>query len=250
MKKMLLDCYIIDEEGEDIKVETSEVKLTSSSLVIVVSHTHHINYIFKGAKVSIVQKFASARKASALRLQHAYKTKHVEETEGIDQEFIPIMEFLGGFHGDAEPAEIPKPAPTKNTATNAPPKVASPPKTPPKAKSPEKKTITPTKTTKTAATTEIDLDAPVLVDLPPKLTKVVKTMLSLEPPEGSSCDYLIAGAKLYIILGDNKTDLRKGNFRLEEITTLPEGVFPAENYYPRILVSKQKVLGVELWARR
>ena len=244
--KMLLDCYIIDEEGEDIKVETSDVKLTSSSLVIVVSHTHHINYVFKGAKVSIVQKFASARKASALRLQHAYKTKHVEETEGIDQEFIPIMEFLGGFHGDSEPAEIPKPAPTKNTATKAPPKVASPPKAPLKAKPLAKKTTTPKK----AATVEINLDAPVLVDLPTKLTKVVKTMLSLEPPKGSSCDYLIAGAKLYIILGDNKTDLRKGNFKLEEISTLPEGVFPAENYYPRILVAKQKVLGVELWARR
>ena len=74
--------------------------------------------------------------------------------------------------------------------------------------------------------------------------------MSLEPPVGSSCDYLIAGAKLYIILGDDKTDLRKGNFKLEEISTLPEGVFPAENYYPRILVAKQMVLGVELWTRR
>jgi hypothetical protein len=72
----------------------------------------------------------------------------------------------------------------------------------------------------------------------------------LEPPVGSSCDYLIAGAKLYIILGDDKKDLRKGNFKLEEISTLPEGVFPAESYYPRILVAKQKVLGVELWTRR
>lgn len=239
--KMLLDCYIIDEEGEDIKVETSDIKLTSSSLVIVVSHTHHINYIFKGAKVSIVQKFASARKASALRLQHAYKTRHVEETEGIDQEFIPIMEFLGGFHGDAEPAETPKPAPTKNTAAKAPLK-------PPLKMKPLAKKTTPKK--KTITKTEIDLNAPVLTDLPTKLTKVVKTMLSLEPPEGSSCDYLIAGTKLYIILGDNKRDLRKGNFKLEEISTLPEGVFPAENYYPRILVAKQKVLGIELWARR
>ncbi len=239
---MLLDVYIIDEEGEDTKVETNDVKLTSSSLVIIVSHTHHINYVFKGAKVSIVQKFASARKASALRLQHAYKTRHVEETEGIDQEFIPIMEFLGGFHGDVEPAKTPKPAPIKNTVKKAQPRVATPPRTKP----PAKKTTTPKKT----ATTTIDLDAPVLTDLPPKLTKVVKTMMSLEPPVGSSCDYLIARAKLYIILGDDKTDLRKGNFKLEEISTLPEGVFPAENYYPRILVAKQKVLGVELWTRR
>ena len=248
---MLLDVYIIDEEGEDIKVEPSDVKFTSSSLIIVVSHTNHLTYVFKGAKVSIVQKFASARKAAALRLQHAYKTRHVEETEGIDQDFVPIMDFLGGFHGDVEPAEKPKPAPAKKapvkkTTAKTPKKTTAPPKAPPKTKTPAKKTTTPKKNT----TKTVDSGALILTDLPPKLTKIVKTMMSLEPPEGSSCDYLLAGAKLYIILGDDKTDLRKGNFKLEEISTLPEGVFPAENYYPRILVTNQKILGVELWARR
>jgi len=66
---MLLDVYLINGEGEDTKVEPSDVKLTSSTLAIVVSHTDHITYVFKGAKVSVVQKFASARKAAALRLQ-------------------------------------------------------------------------------------------------------------------------------------------------------------------------------------
>ncbi|MBK5113254.1 MAG: hypothetical protein KGD59_13035 [Candidatus Heimdallarchaeota archaeon] len=242
---MLLDVYLIDKEGEDIQVEPSDVKLTSSTLVIVVSHDDHITYVFKGAKVSVVQKFASARKAAALRLQHAYKTRHVEETEGIDDVFIPIMEYLGGYAGvDADTEETSEPAPPKlKPVAKAPPKNTAPPKA--DSKPPAKTTITTMKTT-----TKVDVNAPVLVDLPTNLTKVVKTMMSLEPPEGSSCDYLLAGTKLYILLGDNKKDLRKGNFKLEEITTLPEGVFPAENYYPRILVANQKVLGVELWARR
>jgi len=247
---MLLDVYLINGEGEDTKVEPSDVKLTSSTLAIVVSHTDHITYVFKGAKVSVVQKFASARKAAALRLQHAYKTRHVEETEGIDQVFIPIMNFLGGYDGvDAETEEISKSAPLKSapkpaakTTTKTPTKTTIPPLA--KRKLPAKTTTT------KKTTTKVDPDAPALADLTPKLMKVVKTMMSLEPPVGSSCDYLITGAKLYIILGDNKKDLRKGNFKLEVISTLPEGVFPAENYYPRILVEKQKVLGIELWTRR
>jgi hypothetical protein len=247
---MLLDVYLIDKEGEDIQVEPSDVKLTSSTLAIVVSHDDHITYVFKGAKVSVVQKFASARKAAALRLQHAYKTRHVEETEGIDDVFIPIMEYLGGYAGvEADPEETPEePAPSKpalKPAAKAPAKSNSPPKA--VSMLPAKATAT---TTTKKTTTKVDVNAPVLVDLPTNLTKVVKTMMSLEPPEGSNCDYLLAGTKLYILLGDNKKDLRKGNFKLEEITTLPEGVFPAENYYPRILVLKQKIVGVELWARR
>ena len=160
------------------------------------------------------------------------------------------MEYLGGYDGvDAETEETSEPAPTKPISKpvgkaphRLPPKNTAPPKA--ESKPPAKTT------TQTITATKIDPNAPALVDLPTKLTKVVKTMMSLEPPQGSSCDYLIAGAKLYIILGDNKKDLRKGNFKLEEISTLPEGVFPAENYYPRILVAKQKVLGIELWVRR
>ncbi len=248
---MLLDVYIIDEEGEDVQIKPSDVKLTSSTLAIIVSHTDHVTYVFKGAKVSVVQKFASARKAATLRLQHAYKTRHVEELEGIDDVFIPIMDFLGGFHGDAGSSETPKPV------ENSPPpkpavKPAEKPPVKPAAKPTAKAEIKSTVKTTTKKTTETkeESEAPALVGLATKLTSVVKLMMSLEPPEGSSCDYLLAGAKLYIILGDDKIDLRNGNFRLEEISTLPEGVFPAENYYPRILVKNQKILGVELWARR
>jgi hypothetical protein len=235
---MLLDIYIVDEEGEEIKVEPSDVKITHSTLAIIISHTVRCVYVFKGEKVSIVQKFASARKASALRLQHGYKIKHVEETEGIDEDFIPILNHLGGLvdeEGVVAPAkEAPKPAekPAEKPPA-APPKAALPKPAPVKKEPAVKKTTTTAK------------KAPA-----PKLTKIVSTMKSLEPPLDSSCDYIVAGTKLYVVLGDNKTDLRKGEFRLEEISTLPEGVFPAENYSPRILISNQRVIGVELWKNK
>ncbi len=243
---MLVECYLVDEEGEENKVEPSELKITHKTLLIIVHHDDRYIYVFKGANVSIVQKFASARRASSMRLQYAYKIRHIEEAEGMTEGDLELLAHFGGIIEDAG-------APVKTAKKEA---VLAKPKTlkiPPVKPLPTKKTTTIAKITTTITkkpSAKIDTKAKALEDLPPKLSKVVKTMMSLEPPEGSSCDYILAGTKLYIILGENKTDLRKGNFKLEEISTLPEGVFPAENYYPRILVANQKVLGVELWARR
>ena len=253
---MLLEIYFIDNEGEEIKTEPSDVKLTHKSLAIIISHTDRRVYVFKGRKVTIVQKFASARRASALRLQHGYNITHVEEWEGIDQIFIPILEYLGGIVEDDEP-EVVKPAAPKPTAKSdaarehhAP--IMLPPKKKPEAAKPKPKPAAKPKTTakKTTEAKPKASSAKISGDLPPKLVKVVKTMSTLEPPTGSECDYVLVGNKLYIITSSNKNDLRKGEIKFEEVTTLPEGVFPAENYFPRMLVANKKVIAVEFWAKR
>lgn len=242
---MLIDCYEINLEGEEFKIEFNDVKVTHKSLLIVVSHDTRYIYVFKGNDVTIVQKFASARLASQKRLQRGYRIKHVEEWEGIDEDFLPILELLGGIQendgGGAAAEKAGTPKPKKTTVTSlAKPEVIMLSKT--KSK-PAKAKPAPKELTKEEV-------AFLTRDMPAKLVKVIKTMVTLEPPERSECDYILVTPKLYILLGDDKKDMRNGKFRVEELSTLPEGVFPAENYYPRILVSKNKVIGVELWARR
>jgi hypothetical protein len=240
---MILECIYIDDDGVETEIDQEKAELKHDSLAIIISHDERMIYLFKGADVSIRQKFASARKASALRLKHGYNIKHVEETEGIDASFKPILDYLGGIKGGRK-AKVPA---TKTTAaTKAPGKKQVKPRLAPPARAPRKTTSKATTTNK-VITTPNKFEANSLEDLPPQLTKVVRTMMSLEPPKESSCDYVLVDSKLYIILGDNKEDLRKGDFSLEKVATLPEGVFPAENYFPRILVANQKVIGVELW---
>lgn len=250
---MLLDCYEINGEGTDIKVEPNKLKLTHDSLAIIVSHTNRCIYVFKGANTSIIQKFASARIGTTLRLQHGYRIKHIEEAEGIDVDFVPILDFFGGIK-EEEKTEKPKVL-EKLKATEELDKKSTP------VMNLEKKVDPTIKATSTAVVTEkpiktvkpkesLQTQAKLPENIPSILAKIVKTMMTLEPPAGSSCDYLLVGSKLYIILGEDKADLRNGKFKLEEVTTLPEGVFPAENYYPRILVSNQKIIGVEFWAHR
>ncbi|MHA1503585.1 MAG: hypothetical protein ACTSPT_00185 [Candidatus Heimdallarchaeota archaeon] len=247
---MLLEIYFIDEEGEEIKTEPSDVVLTHKSLAIIISHTDRRVFVFKGRKVTIVQKFASARRASALRLQHGYNITHVEEWEGIDQIFIPVLEYLGGIVDDGESDEVAKPAAPKPTAKSDASRehhkpIMFTPKKKPKAAPPKKPVAKKTTAAKPKASS-----AKISEDLPSKLVKVVKTMSTLEPPTGSECDYVLVGNKLYIITSSNKNDLRKGEIKFEEVTTLPEGVFPAENYFPRMLVASKKVIAVEFWAKR
>ncbi|MHA1879845.1 MAG: hypothetical protein ACTSYG_05565 [Candidatus Heimdallarchaeota archaeon] len=255
---MLIELYEITEDGEDIQIDPNDVKVTHDSLLIVVSFDSRRIYLFKGSNVSIVQKFASARKASALRLQKGgYPIIHIEEAEGIDEEFKPILEYLGGIVDEEEkeksieqprnppPAQIekPKPPPSKTVTTKTTTTTTTKKKT---TKTTTSKKTTPTKTKQPAK--RKGLKPP--EDMPPKLAKVYTAMTALESPAKSSCDYVLIGNKLYLVIGENKSDLSQGKFSFEEVTTLPEGVFPVENYYPRILVSRKKILGVELWARR
>ena len=135
---------------------------------------------------------------------------------------------------------------SKSSSNQVEQKTTSPKTTPLKAEPP--KSTSP----KAEKSKEIIKADPNLIpeDLDPKLKKVVIAMMEQEPPITSQCDYVLINNKLYILVGGYKADLRKGGFNLEEVKTLPEGVFSVENYFPRILISKKKILGVELWARR
>ncbi len=214
---MLLDCYEVNLEGEEFKVEFNDVKVTHKSLLIVVSHDTRYIYVFKGNDVTIVQKFASARLASQKRLQRGYRIKHVEEWEGIDEDFLPILELLGGMQEDdgttAEKTVTSKPQRTNVTSLSKPEIIMF-------TKTKEKPVeVLPKPAPEKLTKEEI---AFLTKDMPAKLVKVIKTMVTLEPPEKSECDYILVTPKLYILLGDNKKDLRNGKFRLEELSTLPE----------------------------
>ncbi|HUU79084.1 MAG TPA: hypothetical protein VMX55_12120 [candidate division Zixibacteria bacterium] len=248
---MLLECHYIDEEGGIAEIEPKSVKLTQKTCAIIVSHDNRCIYLFKGNEVSIVQKFQSARTGSQMRLQQGYKIKHIEDLDsGIAEDFAPIMDFLGGLQGAdtgiKENTSVTQPTSSETRPKPMPPKTLPANTTPPKADSPM---IEQSKTT--AKLTKIEADPKLIPEnLDPKLKKVVLAMMEQDPPQGSQCDYILIGNKLYILVGGYKADLRKGGFNLEEVTTLPEGIFSVENYFPRILVTKKKILGVELWARR
>ncbi|MCK5298628.1 MAG: hypothetical protein KAJ76_06970, partial [Candidatus Heimdallarchaeota archaeon] len=61
---MNLECYFIDDEGEETLAKLEEARITPDSLVVIISHTHKQIYVFKGIETSIRQKFAGARSAS------------------------------------------------------------------------------------------------------------------------------------------------------------------------------------------
>ena len=113
---MLLDCYFIDDEGEEAKIPLEKVRMTHKSLALIISHRDRLIYIFKGTKTTTRQKFAGARSASIKRLDLGYKIKHIEEESGIDESFNPILEFFGGIKTPLkrEAVEVPNSTPRKH----------------------------------------------------------------------------------------------------------------------------------------
>ncbi len=192
---MNLECYFIDDEGEETLAKLVEARITPDSLVVIISHTHRQIYVFKGIETSIRQKFAGARSASMKRLEHGYKIQHIEQEFGIDESFKPILEFLGGIK--THPigfVKIPR-------------------------------------------------------NIPRKYTKTVETMMALEPLEEATCEYLLAVSNCFEIKGYSKNDLRTGKFDLKETKGVPEKIFPFDNYIPRLLISENKIVGIELWKK-
>ncbi|MCE7746008.1 MAG: hypothetical protein GPJ52_12820 [Candidatus Heimdallarchaeota archaeon] len=179
---MNLECYFIDDEGEETLAKLEEVRITTDSLAVIISHTHRQIFVFKGTETSIRQKFAGARSASMKRLNQGYKIQHIEQEFGIDDSFKPILEFLGGIKTQiVDYVKIPR-------------------------------------------------------NIPRKYTKTVET-------------YLLAVSNCFEIKGFSKNDLRKGKFELKETKGVPEKIFPFDKYIPRLLISENKIVGIEFWKK-
>jgi len=97
MEKINIECFLIDNDGNEESVDLETIRITSDTLAVIVSHLDKYIYIFKGKNTSTRQKFAGARSASMKRLTFSFKIKHIEEEFGIDTSFKPILEYLGGI---------------------------------------------------------------------------------------------------------------------------------------------------------
>ncbi len=79
------------------------------------------------------------------------------------------------------------------------------------------------------------------------LEKIIEELNSAEPPEGYTREMVIIGDKSYSQTEKVQNVFGKKQIKreLEEIDSLPEGVFLAEGYVPRVLVHNQTVIAVE-----
>ncbi|MFX1251516.1 MAG: hypothetical protein ACFFCZ_07895, partial [Promethearchaeota archaeon] len=76
---------------------------------------------------------------------------------------------------------------------------------------------------------------------------VLDRLEKIGEPTGMIREIVIVGDRVYSILKDYSRLFNKETLRLEEMTDLPDGTFPAAEYYTRLYVENGRVLFIELF---
>jgi hypothetical protein len=84
------------------------------------------------------------------------------------------------------------------------------------------------------------------------LNKIIETLDNERIPEGLEREMIIIGETAYSVAEKVKTFLGKKQTEkvLEPISTLPEGIFFAEGYTPRVVVKNQTVVAIEFLKKK
>jgi len=261
----VVQIFIIEATGETKELglggkKTVREFLDANEVFIIVDDVSHKCFLWKGKNSRIRSKFIGAKKSQDVRGQVglSFKVEPVDEDEEPDDfkaclnnvpvtgyakeireegegpkflkdmdfskpEKIPTTPIPSGIVGDTKPASTPAPTPvTKPYATSA-------------------QNVGPLYTG-TNEKGSIARAAP-----PADYTKIMDALTGLETPAGYEREMVIIGSQTFSIVEKAIMFLgqRVVKKEMEAIGSLPEGVFFAEGYAPRVLCENGKVLAIE-----
>jgi len=269
--------FIITDEGEynELPFQNKD-QLDSEEVYLIVDESGKDIWIYKGATARIRKKFLGARAATELRQDIGFTFKVHSLDEGEDE-----PDFKALISG-AEPSTTPKAIKKTEKVT---PRAKRKSKTPTKKVTTEDTTpymqltdIVPTPTLKSQESpTEMEKPSETLVETrvetpktetvdkkksaptftpsvtpsQPDVDSVMKKLDGIDPLDGYLRELVIIGHDCYAVseksvrfLGEERVERQ-----LERITStaMPEGIFFAEEYTPRIIVEDGKVVAIEFW---
>ena len=210
--------YEVMEDGELVPLENPPDKLSDDMAVIFISPFSKTTFIWVGPNAGMAKKFVAAREGRAKRMESGFPIVHVQNDNAeakFEEDYKKLLEQLKG-----------------KQETSAPIKKTSPPKTNKKETTKNIETLSNRKNEQ-KVTPENKVDP----------YEVLKRLNDLSPIEGMIRDYVIIHNKVAIIVED------EGKQKIEFVEELPEGAFFSPHYVPRLLISDNKVIGMELWRR-
>ncbi|MFX1519060.1 MAG: hypothetical protein ACFFCD_03980 [Promethearchaeota archaeon] len=272
--------FIITDEGEHSEIPFAPNQLASDEVYLLLDEDGKDIWIYKGANARIRKKFLGARAATELRQDIGFQYKVHSLDEGEDDPDFQTL--LGNAEQSTKPMTIKKtekpPPRTKRKSKTLTKKVKTEDDTSymqltdivptPTLGTRESSTETKTKTEilpETPLETRVEIasaetkdkkksppptapsEAPSRLDVATE--SVMKKLEEIEPLDGYFRELVIIGHDCYAIseksvkfLGEERVERQ-----LERISTMPEGIFFAEEYTPRIIVEDGKVIAIEFW---
>lgn len=246
----------------ELNGETSELKdnvpikdlLKPDQCYILSDDDLRIVYLWKGKDSSVRSKFIGAQKQQEVRGQVGlnYKTVSMDQEDtDIPKEFLVAIEKAPtkGFGKEIKESlelkfEVGKSVQTRVVQTN------------PNFNQNVEQTgplYTGSESVPAAKASSAAPAAPVTEEKSKvELDKILATLDDQGMPEGYEREMVIMGDRAYSVAEKVQTFLGKKTIEkvLEPLSTLPEGVFFAEGYVPRVLVQNKQILGIEFLKKK
>lgn len=240
-------------EAHEIKEEKPIKKLLDSNeCYVIVDDQKRIVYLFIGANASVRSKFNGARISQDIRSQVglSYRSVSLEEADmNKDPDFLEAIEeipsegFAKEIREEGKEVEFREPS-----GTPPPPRPSS-----------KKSGFNQIQQEGPLYTGENDhlftRSAPSSTGFAPskeRLEEIIQLLDKEDLPAGFEREMVIIGDHSYSVTEKKQSFLGKETVErvLEPISTLPEGLFFADDYAPRVLVKDQKVIAIEFLKKK
>ncbi len=268
----MVQIFLIEATGETKELGIGGKKtvgefLDTKEVFIIVDDISHKCFLWKGKDSRIRSKFIGAKKSQDVRGQVglSFKVEPVDESEEPEDfkaclKNVPVPGYAKEIREEGEgpkflkdmdftkPEKIPTTPIVSGTAgAPAPATAVAPPAPAQKAYATSVDNVGPMYTGKETSS-PIEKAAPAPAAAPPAdYTKIMDTLTGLETPMGYEREMVIIGSQTFSIVEKATMFLgqRVVKKAMEPIGSLPEGVFFAEGYAPRVLCENGKVLAIE-----
>lgn len=238
-----MQLFNVQDSGDVAEITSSQTireHLKSDSVFIIVDDDKKRIWIWKGSEAPVRKKFISARAASQIREERGLNYKVSSEDEGDESD-----SFLKAIGESPKHVEIKKPPLVEEKFTEKP--------------------YTPVKTEGETAKEEVEpfigsketfhhIESKRAVIVKPdsesiETSSILEKLETIPLPRGFERELVIVGNNVYTVTEHTIYFLGKKQIKkkLEKapLGTVPEGVFLAEDYVPRVIVNNGSVMAIE-----
>ncbi|WEU39881.1 MAG: hypothetical protein OdinLCB4_005275 [Candidatus Odinarchaeum yellowstonii] len=238
-----MQLFDVQDNGDVTEITGSQPireHLKSNSVFIIVDDDKKRIWIWKGSEAPVRKKFISARAASQIREERGLNYKVSSEDEGEESD-----SFLKAIGETPKHVEVKKPLIVEEQPVEKPSAAVKPEREVFKSESEEFKE-------ETVVKPHIESRRPVPVEPHSESFESSSLLEKLETvplPRGFERELVIVGNNIYTVTEHTIHFLGKKQIKkkLEKapLGTVPEGVFLAEDYVPRVIVNNGSVMAIE-----
>lgn len=272
---MTQSVFTLSDDGTESQVELSFSQYDTAEVYIVVDETKRIIYIWKGSSAPVRKKFISARTASKIRQQYGLTFK----VDSIDQDEEPagFLELMGSAPAPISSSASPSSSPVASARPSGTPVASARPSSGPipsarPSSTPQSQPSTvqssssvsrpqPTSSHSPPPTQPLTQPTPKKTEVliakqtatpqnvsQTKIDAIIEKIKELEVPEGLQREIVIIGQQVFSATKEFHKLFQKEVLRLDPMSDLPDGAFPASDYYTRLYLEKGEVIFVELFS--